>query len=140
GVKMTAMPAWPAQQRKDEIWAMVAFLRHLPDYNTTAFAAISGWNGRVGFLSDISPTAQVGNFNASDCARCHGFDGAGRNGTSPRIAGLGVQRFIQAMEGYRDGSKPSGFMQPVAAALTDRQIHQAAEFYSKLQTTEASSP
>ena len=31
GVKFTGMPAWPAQQRDDEVWAMVAFLRTLPD-------------------------------------------------------------------------------------------------------------
>ena len=36
GVKMTAMPAWPAQKRDDEVWAMVAFLEHLPEYTTAA--------------------------------------------------------------------------------------------------------
>src|SRR3989337_1213280 len=29
GVKFTGMPAWPALQRSDEVWAMVAFLRRL---------------------------------------------------------------------------------------------------------------
>ena len=31
GVRFTGMPAWPTQQRDDEVWAMVAFLRELPD-------------------------------------------------------------------------------------------------------------
>lgn len=30
GVKLSAMPAWPAAKRSDEIWSVVAFLRQLP--------------------------------------------------------------------------------------------------------------
>jgi mono/diheme cytochrome c family protein len=30
GVKFTGMPAWPSQQRDDEVWAMVAFLLMRP--------------------------------------------------------------------------------------------------------------
>ena len=30
GVKFTGMPAWPAQQRDDEVWAVVAFLLKIP--------------------------------------------------------------------------------------------------------------
>lgn len=140
GVKMTAMPAWPAQQRTDEIWAMVALLKHLPDYNTEAFAAISGWDGRAGFLSATSPSARLGSFNASDCARCHGADGEGRDGTSPKITGLSIKHFVELMRDYRDGSKPSGFMQPIAAALTDAQIEQAARVYSRLPASATASP
>lgn len=31
GLKYTAMPGWTAQERADEIWAVVAFLRKLPN-------------------------------------------------------------------------------------------------------------
>lgn len=31
GFKMTGMPGWPAQEREDEVWAMVAFLLELPE-------------------------------------------------------------------------------------------------------------
>ena len=31
GLKYTGMPAWPSRQRDDEVWAVVAFLRRLPD-------------------------------------------------------------------------------------------------------------
>jgi cytochrome c553 len=138
GVKMTAMPAWPAQQRKDEIWAMVAFLRHLPDFNTEAFSKISSWNGETGFLSDMPSTVQGSSFNPASCARCHGADGKGRNGASPNIAGLSGARIVQTMRDYRDGSRPSGFMQPVAAALTDAQIAEAASYYAALPAKEPS--
>jgi cytochrome c553 len=132
GVKMTAMPAWPAQQRQDEIWAMVAFLKHLPDYNTEAFAKISGWNGETAFLSAMPTSGPDDNFNPTACARCHGADGNGRNGASPRIAGQSREHIVQALQDYRDGSRPSGFMQPVAAALTAAQIEQAANYYAAL--------
>lgn len=43
GVKFTGMPAWPAVERDDEVWAMVAFLLRLPglepaQYRRLAFA------------------------------------------------------------------------------------------------------
>jgi cytochrome c553 len=137
GVKMTAMPAWPAQERKDEIWALVAFVKHMPDFNTETFAKTSGWIGGADFLYEMAPVAPGGAFNPVPCGRCHGADGRGRNGVSSNIAGLSIARFVQAMKNYRDGSKPSGFMQPVAAALSDQQIEQAARYYAGLPSTAA---
>jgi cytochrome c553 len=132
GVKMTAMPAWPAQQRSDEIWDMVAFIKQLPTFNTERFAKISGWDDESAFLSAIQAAVPAGGFNPAACARCHGADGDGKNGASPKIAGLSVVHIVEALQGYRDGSKPSGFMQPVAAALTANQIEQAAKYYAAL--------
>lgn len=137
GVKMTAMPAWPAQERKDEIWAMVAFVKHLPDFNTESFAKISGWIGGADFLYEMVPVESGGAFNPVPCGRCHGADGRGRNGASPNISGLSVPRFVQFMKDYRDGAKPSGFMQPVAASLSDEQIEQAARYFASLPPTGA---
>ena len=37
GIKFTGMPAWPARQRDDEVWAMVAFLRALPTLDAAAY-------------------------------------------------------------------------------------------------------
>jgi cytochrome c553 len=132
GVKMTAMPAWPAQQRSDEIWDMVAFIKQLPTFNTERFAKVTGWNGASAFLSAMPAAASDGGFNPAACARCHGADGGGKNGASPKIAGLSAVHIVEALQGYRDGSKPSGFMQPVAAALTANQIEQAAKYYAAL--------
>ncbi|WDR02205.1 c-type cytochrome [Devosia algicola] len=134
GVKMTPMPAWPAQQRQDEIWAMVAFLKHLPDYNTEAYAELSGWSGGADFLSNVPATLPGGDFNPLACARCHGADGKGRNGVSPDIAGVSASKIVQALRAYRDGGEKSGFMQPVAASLTDAQIVAAADYYATLPT------
>lgn len=41
GVKYSAMPAWPATGRDDEVWQMVAFLRALPRMTPEQFRALA---------------------------------------------------------------------------------------------------
>jgi cytochrome c553 len=132
GIKMTAMPAWPALRRDDEVWDMVAFLEHLPAYKTADYAALSGATSAT-FLAGPLPTAAVhaGSIAPADCARCHGADGNGREGAYPHLAGLSRTYIEQSLLAFRNGSRPSGFMQPVAAALSDSDIEQAATFFSQ---------
>jgi cytochrome c553 len=133
GVNRTAMPAWPAQSRDDEIWAMVAFLRHLPEQNTASYARLTGIAGGTGFLDGgVSRGTPTAPFDPAPCSRCHGDDGMGRAGAFPRLAGLSAAYIIKALHAFRDGSRPSGFMQPIAAALNDQQIAAAAQYYSAL--------
>jgi len=128
GVKLTAMPAWPAPQRSDEIWAMVAFVEHLRALKTPDYLALVG-NTQASWLP-APPTAS--GFDAVTCARCHGEDGRGRSGVAPALAGHGEPELEAALRAYRDGSTPSGFMQPVAAQLSDAQIIEAAHYYASL--------
>ncbi len=134
GVKMTAMPAWPAQERSDEIWDMVAFLEHLPELNGQRYAALAGSDA----LDEWLPRIDLGGFDPADCARCHGMDGKGRTGIAPPIDQLSKAQFIAALRGYRDGSTPSGYMQPVAAAMSDAEIAAAANYYAGLAPQGAS--
>lgn len=128
GVKMTAMPAWPAQERDDEVWDMVAFLEHLDDLNGQRYAALTGIRAEDEWL----PRLTIDGFDPATCARCHGSDGAGRPGLAPALNALSASQFIAALRAYRDGSRPSGFMQPVAAAMSDAQIAAAATYYGAL--------
>ena len=130
GVKMTAMPGWSAQSRADEIWAMVAFLEELPHLNTPDYLKLSGAAGAATFLPQDKPFASV--FDPSTCARCHGADGRGELGVFPSLAGRDAARIEKALHDYRDGSRPSGFMQPVAATLSDDAIADAARYYAAL--------
>src|SRR5690606_2513650 len=41
GIKFTGMPAWPTQQRDDEVWAMVAFLREMPKLDAPAYRELA---------------------------------------------------------------------------------------------------
>ena len=47
GVRFTGMPAWPAQDRDDEVWAMVAFLRELPEMSEASLAQSRLWCRRA---------------------------------------------------------------------------------------------
>jgi cytochrome c553 len=132
GVKMTAMPAWPARRRDDEIWAMVAFLRHLPTLKTADYARLAGLGGGPGFLDAGIDQAGAGPFDPAPCSRCHGARGEGREGAFQRLAGLDAAYLIKALRAFRDGSRPSGFMQPIAARLTDARIAAAAKYFSGL--------
>ncbi len=133
GIKMTAMPAWLAPQRDDEIWAMVAFLNQLP-MTKDEFQALVG--------VDQSPlTAPFEQRKASPvrsasfintCVRCHGSDGNGRGGIFPTLAGLGEIYIQNSLRAYREGARPSGFMQPLAKTLSDQDISEAASYFARL--------
>ena len=45
GVRFTGMPAWPTQQRDDEVWAMIAFLRELPSMDEATWRDLAYGNG-----------------------------------------------------------------------------------------------
>ena len=47
GIKYTGMPAWVAQERDDEVWAVVAFLKRLPDARRAGLPRAGARPGRV---------------------------------------------------------------------------------------------
>lgn len=120
GVKMTAMPAWPVAGREDEVWALVAFLEQLPMLPAD-YARLQ------------QPPQQPGTAAPAviaQCARCHGFDGNGREGAFPKLAGLTAAYIGHALHDFAVGDRPSGFMRPVAAALSDSEIRTVAQYYA----------
>jgi cytochrome c553 len=121
GVKMTAMPAWPTAGRDDEVWALVAFLDQLPmlprDY------------GRLRQPPEQRAAADTPAV-VSQCARCHGFDGNGRDGAFPKLAGLAAPYLENALNDFRTGARPSGFMRPVAATLSAQDTKAAVDYYA----------
>jgi cytochrome c553 len=136
GIKITAMPGWPAPSREDEIWAMVAFLEQLPALKTADYIALSGRNGAGEFL----PQGEPQGFDPRVCARCHGARGQGRRQAFPNIAGLSAGYIAAQLRDFHDGTRRSGFMQPVAAALNDDAILAAATYFSGLPRGAATAP
>ena len=131
GVKFTGMPAWAAQHRDDEIWAVTAFLLRLPELSAEEYVRLTqGKTEPVFSLSDLggpeSPALVLQN-----CARCHGFDGLGRGlGAFPKLAGQHKEYLEAALAAYAGGARHSGIMQPISAALSKTEISQLAEYYS----------
>ncbi len=146
GVKFTGMPAWPSQQRDDEVWAIVAFLNKFPELNeqqyremvgsenfeTSEDAPIQVLSGRTRLLHSIGDS----------CVRCHGVEGQGRDtGVAPKLAGQKAAYLEAALSAYKKGKRRSGVMEPISAALTDLEIKELSQYFSELEvmlTTERS--
>ena len=65
GLKYTGMPPWPTQQRDDEVWDVIGFLRELPTMSRSAIASWPASRDDEG-TERRSPTRQL-----AGCAHCH---------------------------------------------------------------------
>jgi cytochrome c553 len=132
GLKFTGMPAWPARDRDDEVWAMVAFLRLLPAMGAEEYLRLSRGEPDVQLELDPAgePTPEV---IADSCARCHGVVGLGRGeGAFPRLAGQKPEYLVRSLQAYAEGRRHSGIMGAVAVGLTPATMDAAARFYAGL--------
>ena len=135
GIKLTGMPAWPAHQRDDEVWAMVSFLRQLPGMDATRYEMLTGRahtaDGRPPIEEMLGPPQNVREAIADNCARCHGFDGLGRGaGAFPLIAGQRVEYLTASLRAYARGERHSGIMGPLAATLGEDEMQGIAAYYA----------
>jgi cytochrome c553 len=132
GIKFTGMPGWPVQQRDDEIWAMVAFLRRLPRMDAAAYHQVVHADGRQRDRTGDGPStrpAAVDNL----CSRCHAADGTGRGaGAIPSIAGQRSAYVYASLQAFRERRRFSAVMGEVAAKLTDDTMREVAAYYEEL--------
>jgi cytochrome c553 len=139
GIKFTGMPAWPVQQRDDEVWAVVTFLIALPDTNAAEYRRLIGLNdstvpvGTTGQLGPPTPVQEI-------CVRCHGADGTGREGAFPSLAGQRMDYMVAALRAFKDRSRHSATMSEVAARLSDTEMREAAVYYERLPARVIASP
>jgi cytochrome c553 len=137
GVKFTGMPAWPTQQRDDEVWAMVAFLRTLPELDAEGYQRVvhgEAASRAVPPLANLLRPEQVPQAVTASCARCHGEDGRGRGvGAFPKLAGQRPAYLFAALQAYARGERHSGTMGPIAAGLHPDEMHELALYYSSLR-------
>jgi cytochrome c553 len=134
GIKYTGMPAWVAQQRDDEVWAVVAFLRQLPNLTPQQYRELA--LDRVEVQEKSGPqlaTTESDPQAAGACARCHG---AGETAPASRLVpvlhGQKIGYLTQALEAYARGSRSSGIMQPLASDLDAEAIAKLARYYAGL--------
>ena len=124
GIKFTGMPAWPAPERPDEVWAVVAFVEDLPQLDARAYASLVRGDSRP---AGDAPPAWV----RQACAGCHGPTGHGRAGEhAPVLSGQKVDYLAASLGAYARGQRASGIMQPVAARLSEAQRQQAAQWFA----------
>lgn len=65
------------------------------------------------------------------CQACHGTVGVGIVAMYPTLSGQHADYLSHALEGYRNGSRKNGIMEPFAAQLKPEDIKAVAEFYAK---------
>lgn len=133
GIKYTGMPAWPAQGRDDEVWALVAFLRRLPALDARSYKALA--------LGEVEPRPETARQIASGedrlepveaCARCHGLAGGPRSRLVPVLHGQRQEMLEVALRAYRSRERDSGIMQVASAELDDKAIRDLAALYAGL--------
>jgi cytochrome c553 len=131
---VAAASSWVSQQRDDEVWAVVAFLKRLPALDPQAYRELAIGRLRVKPQSgrDIA-TAEATVDAVSACARCHGADDRGPpSNLVPVLHGQSVEFLAAALRAYADGKRESGIMQPVAAELTPEAMRGVADYYAGL--------
>ncbi len=131
GVKYTGMPAWVARERDDEVWSVVVFLLKLPTLSPEGYRRLARGESRPAVqpeLADVGPELEALIHN---CARCHGYDGLGRDSAFPKLPQLSPEYFHGSLQSYADNSRASGIMQPIAVELDEADMQALADFYTR---------
>ena len=77
------------------------------------------------------------------CAACHGTQGEGGSPGAPRLGGQDTEYLEHALIMFKSRTRASPVMLPIAAGLSDAEIHDLAAYFGSLKGTrvlEAASP
>jgi cytochrome c553 len=142
GIKFTGMPAWPAQERDDEVLSVVAFLRELPRLDAEAYRQLV--YGVAPREDDAPPLARLAapleppDEVTASCGRCHGVTGHGRGSAAfPALAGQKPEYVFRALRAYARSERNSGIMEPIAAGLAEAKWRELADYYAALPRASA---
>lgn len=78
-------------------------------------------------------SVSAGERKSEDCADCHGPDGRGDDDTIKSIAGIPVEKFVQAMADFKSGKRTSSNkMRKLGSTLSAADIADLAAYYASL--------
>lgn len=78
-------------------------------------------------FAETPSAAMLGN----TCAGCHGTNGNSHGPATPTLAGVSSEYFIEAMNAYKNGERPSTIMDRIAKGYTDEEVKLMAGFFAK---------
>jgi len=81
----------------------------------------------------VAADANAGKAKSESCAMCHGKNGKSTNPNNPSLAGQQKNYLIKAMKDYKDGKRQDPTMSTMITPLSDADIENIAEYYSKLK-------
>lgn len=134
GLKYTAMPAWPSQERDDEVWAVTAFLAQLEQVSSRQYRELSGAVRVRAPESGGELAASSESVSLTECVRCHGDASTPPLSTLvPRLNGQPQRYLERALDEYAAATRQSGIMQPVSDLLTRDERRRIAGWYAGLE-------
>lgn len=74
---------------------------------------------------------------ANTCAGCHGPNGISAGPATPSIAGMSRDYFIESMNAYAAGDRPSTIMMRIAKGYSEADIEAMADYFSKQKFSSA---
>lgn len=95
---------------------------------TIAAAGLLALGGTAASAAPPDATTMI----AGTCVSCHGADGTSRGPASPTIAGMAPETFIDAMKGFKDGTRAATIMDRIAKGYSDDEFKALAVYFSKL--------
>jgi YVTN family beta-propeller protein len=98
--------------------AVVALLATMVVVSGTAFAKAN---------------AAAGRSKASECAACHGFNGASTNDEWPNLAGQKYAYLLEQLQAFEDGTRKNPVMMPIARQLSSADVSDLAAYFSTLK-------
>lgn len=139
GVKFTGMPAWPALEREDEVWAVVAFLRRLPEMEAAEYERLAHGEAEPpqSIASHAAQEAAAASPAGAGCLRCHGHSGAGSD-AFPLLAGQNEDYLFASLRAYADGRRHSGIMQAATSGLDEAAMRRLAQHYAAAEPSRQS--
>ena len=125
GIKFTPMPAWPAQDRDDEVRQMAAFVAKLPGMSADRYRRLAyGERGRIAAGEAMKLEEAL-----PDCNRCHAADGRDQ-ADIPVLAGQKPAYLAAALRAFAAGERSSAVMEAAAARIDQSLIPALAEHYA----------
>lgn len=123
GVRYTGMPAWPAQERDDEVWAMVAFLKKYPEIDADRYRRLAGLGQQQ---ADADVQALI-----TRCDACHAAARLGKGSLIPMLDSQSETYLLESLEAFRSDQRSSGVMKATLIGLDQNALAELARIYSE---------